>query len=134
MESATARTIKLERLSLWNGRRTPQDQDIIRITRRWCEANHDLLSGAQYIVIEKQLRPLFQTMATVINTLYFDQTVQVSANTIAAHFELPRKRKEKKAATIALVEDLGVVFAQGKQDDLADAYLMALWKVSNTKI
>lgn len=103
------------------------EEALFAATYRWCQVNKELLDRATAIVLERQIEKKFAVMNTVIRTLYFDKTVVISPQTISASFNLPRTRAEKKKASVSLVKKMGCrVPAVKKQDDLADAMLLAV--------
>lgn len=110
------------------GRRlTPTKEDIIDITVAWARTNWQTLDSCDVVVLEKQIRTPFIVMNTVLNTLFYDRCVQVHPMTVGSFFKLPKKRIDKKAAGIRVVNlhaDLPVAL---KTDDLADAWLMAVY-------
>lgn len=96
----------------------------------WCQKNEIMLKSSTHIVIERQMEAPFIVIATTIRTLYPKTTVVVSPKTVGKLFNLPVKRAEKKKAAVEIVRR-NVSFPEGsqkKKDDLADAYLLALWK------
>lgn len=93
-----------------------------------------LLDNADVIVIERQMTMKFQAINHCVRFLYFDKTKEVNPNTLRAFFQLPVKRKEKKKAAVDLVKTKAVFPVQkGKKDDLADAYLVAIFHLLNSK-
>lgn len=96
----------------------------------WCQRNESLLKSSTHIVIERQMEAPFIVIATTIRTLYPKTTIIANPKTVGKLFGLPTKRTEKKKAAVELVRK-NVEFPEGsqkKKDDLADAYLLALWK------
>jgi hypothetical protein len=60
--------------------------------------------------------------------LFYDKVRVVHPFTMCNFWGLPRTRAEKKAATVELVRHHIAVFpVSGKADDLADAWIMAVW-------
>ncbi len=122
-----------DKIDLWapapGRRRHPTRTDLVRITRDWCLTHGALLAASDRIVLEHQLRQPFILMNTVIQTLYYDKVVIVHPMTVGAHFKLPAKREAKKAKGIEVAQAHGVHLPAGKQDDLADAWLMAKWQL-----
>ena len=123
-----------EVVDLWapqaNRRRHPARNDLVEITRNWCLAHKQLLDDSDYIVLENQIRAPYICMNTVIQALYFDKVEVVHPMTVGAYWHLPTKREHKKAAGVATVLRHGVHLPPGKQDDLADAWLMAQWRLN----
>lgn len=108
-------------------RRKPTRTDLVKIARDWCEQHAALLSSSDRIVLENQIREPYIVLNTVIQTLYYNKTVVAHPMTVGAHFGLPHKRLAKKARGIEVAVANGVALPEGKQDDLADAWLMARW-------
>lgn len=87
-----------------------------------------LLTEADEIVLERQMTAKFQAVNHCIRFLYFGKTREVNPNTVRAFFRLPEKRREKKKAAVELVSNHAVLpVRKGKKDDLADAYLLAMY-------
>jgi len=120
-----------DKVDLWplqaNRRRHPTKTDLIRITRDWCMQHAQLLGESDLIVLENQIRDPFIVMNTVIQTLYFDKVTVAHPMTVGAYWQLPVKREAKKARGVKVALAHGVVLPPGKQDDLADTWLMARW-------
>jgi hypothetical protein len=117
-----------------NRRRTPTKEDVVAITVAWCRRNAAALAECDYVVLENQIRIPFIVMNTVIQALHYDKCVSVHPMTVGAYYGLPKTREAKKAAGIAVVVRNGVNFgvANGKIDDLADAWLMAVYQLIQT--
>ena len=99
----------------------------------WTRKEQDMLRQADAIVLEKQMARKFVIMNTVIRTLFWQKCTEVSPLTISKDFHIPRERLAKKRAAIELASanasfPLG---ATAKKDDLADAYLLALWHLKH---
>ncbi len=123
-----------QKVDLWApaaGRRgVPTKDDVLRITHDWCRANWKLLRACDAIVLENQLRTPFIIMNTVIQALFLSRTTVVHPMTVASFFKLPKTRAEKKVAGILAVGAYAEIDTKsGKVDDLADAWLMATWKL-----
>jgi len=102
--------------------------EIVRCTRMWAESNRNLLESCDRIILENQMRIPFIVMNTVIQTMFFDRVVVVHPLTVGAYWKLPRRRELKKARGIEVVAEQGAMMPQSdKQDDLADAWLMAVY-------
>lgn len=96
-------------------------------TYQWCLVNQKMLSDASMIVLEEQIEIPFIIMNTVIRTLHPSLAVVVAPATISAKFGLAKTRKEKKADAVKLVGNNLRIPQASKKDDLADAYLLAIW-------
>lgn len=114
---------------LWHAHRskgTPTVQDLVQITRRWCDIYESMLQRADAIVLENQMRTPFHVMNAVINTLYPDKCIYYDARTVGRFWNLPTKRAPKKIAGVNTVLLNGLQFPDvDKEDDMADAWLMA---------
>ncbi len=111
-------------------RGVPTKDDLVRITHEWCRSNWKLLRGCDCIILENQLRVPFIIINTVIQALFFNKCSVVHPMTVAAFFKLPKTRAEKKVAGVLTVGAYAQIDTQrGKVDDLADAWLMAVWKL-----
>lgn len=111
-------------------RRTPNTRDLVNITTSWITRNRALLDTCTDVVLEVQMRQPFVVMNTTIMALLGTAKVtEVSPMTVRAFFNLPYKRRDKKAAGIALAKQHAQLPANEKQDDLADAWMMALHKL-----
>lgn len=105
----------------------PSEDDLFRAILAWCKRRRPLLDQATHITIEAQMQARFKIMNTVIRTLYPGKTLVVHPFTMAACYGLRHKRAEKKIDTMCWCRVLfDVPLPQGKQDDVADAALLAL--------
>lgn len=118
-----------QRQALWHLKRPPQVEEIVDITRAWALAHDVEIAKCDYVVLERQLRPLYIAMNVVLQTMYYDKVLVVHPSTVGAYWGLPRKREEKKKAGVQLVLEAGVPLPKGKADDLADAWLMAAYQM-----
>lgn len=105
----------------------PTEEALYHATYDWCQKHALLLDGADQIVLERQMHKKFVVINTVIRTLHHEKTVVVGPTTVGAFHRLPSTRAEKKLAGTALVKQNVAIPLEGKQDDMADAMLMALW-------
>ncbi len=109
-------------------RRKPTKEDILYLTYAWVDRNKSWLDHCDVIVLENQMRTPFIIMNTVIHTAFFNKTISVSPMTIAAYFKLPKTREAKKPAAVNVAKSYCVMDEKVvKPDDLADAWLMAVW-------
>ncbi len=91
-------------------------------------AIRELLTEADEIILERQMTMKYQAVNHCVRFLYFAKTREVHPNTIRAFFRLPEKRSAKKKAAVDLVSDHAILpVKKGKKDDLADAYLLAMF-------
>jgi len=98
---------------------------------RWAtgELMYRLFQRVDRIVLERQMTPKFAVINVVIRTLYFAKCVEHNPQTVGAYFRLPRDRTSKKKAAITLVSRNAALPAAKKKDDLADAYLLAIYEM-----
>lgn len=110
---------------------------------RLCQAIHEwtsqpeireMLDAADVIVLERQMTMKFQAVNHCIRFRWWDKTQEVNPKTFAAFFNFPQTRKEKKKAAVDMVS-ANTIFPvkKGKKDDLADAYLLALFHIFSTQ-
>lgn len=122
---------------LWHAHRhkgTPSTQDLVQVTRRWCDIYQSMLQRADAIVLESQMRTPFHVMNAVINTLYPDKCVYYDARTVGRFWHLPAKRAPKKIAGVETARMNKLQFPDvDKEDDLADAWLMASYHLCQSK-
>ncbi len=115
-------------------RQKPTLQDVIAITHAWCMRNRRMLEVCDVVVLENQIRKPFIAMNTVIQALHFAKTVIAHPMTVARFFDLPKQREPKKKATVALCkEHCDIPKSNGKEDDLADAWMMAVYTLVQRK-
>lgn len=116
---------------IWGGAGTPTEEALFWAIRSWCASNSELLENADRIVLEKQMRAKFKVMNTVIRALYPDKTIVVAPQTVGAHFKLTNKRAVKKREAIELCAKFWPQhpLPDGKQDDMADAALLAKYVI-----
>jgi len=89
-----------------------------------------MLDEADVIMLERQMTMKFQAVNHCIRFRWWEKTREVNPKTFAAFFGLPQTRKEKKKASVDLVGSNTVLpVKKGKKDDLADAYLLALFHI-----
>lgn len=114
---------------LWPHDFKPNNDDIVQVTVQWCQRNKAMLDQCDHIVLERQMRDRFLVMNAVIHALFFGKVQSVSPQGIGAYYRLPRKRPAKKHAGVAYARKFAQFPAGEKIDDLADAWLMATWKL-----
>ncbi len=127
--------ISHDNVDLWapkaKRRRQPTRSDLVAIAVQWCRDHQHLLDTSDKIVLENQMREPFIIMNTALHALYFDKVVIVHPMTVGSYWHLPKTREQKKAAGIRVAQQHGVVLCDGKQDDMADTWLMARWQLDN---
>ena len=107
----------------------PSNQEILDVTMRWFRKNRQLFEDVDEVIFETQIRKPFIVMNTVLQAMVFDKYKQVSPMTVGAFWKLPKTRDAKKRAAIDLVARYAAIprSYNAKQDDLADAWLLAVW-------
>jgi glycosyltransferase involved in cell wall biosynthesis len=105
------------------------EQKFFHVIYRWVtsETMRELFQKADRIVLERQMSTKFAAINVVIRTLYYDKTIEYNPQTIGAFYKFPRDRYSKKRATIEYVGLIAQIPDRKKKDDLADAYLLALY-------
>ncbi len=126
-----------QREDLWvprAGRRgTPTKDDIIDITVKWVNAHRALLDTCDLVVLERQMRVPYIIMNTVIHTSFYGKCEQVHPMTVGSFWKLPKKREAKKRAGVAVAQHFAEIPRAVKTDDLADAWLMAVYYLVQRK-
>ena len=106
----------------------PNLQDIVEITHAWCMRQAEMLASCDLVILENQLRKPFIAMNCVIQALHFNKTEVVHPMRVGTFFKLPKQREPKKAATVELCRKHALIPRNnGKEDDLADAWMMAVY-------
>ena len=122
-----------------NGRYIPQHN--VAYVRTFVEKYQHYFSNALAIIIERQMRCNMRIIEAVMQTMFFDRTVVISARCVKAHYNLSHKNyKANKAAAVQwaqnFVQHNPKVFAYDlaesyngskKQDDLADSLLLLMY-------
>lgn len=112
----------------------PTKEDMVRLTWQWVQNNKGWLDECDVIILENQIRTPFIIMNAVIQALLFTKVQSVSPMTVAAFFKLPKTRELKKPAAVRVTQQYCVLDkSEAKPDDLADAWLMAVWGLIQAK-
>ena len=117
----------------------------VKYVHEFIHAHESLFDRADLIIIERQMRANMRIIEAVIHSRFFDKCKVVHARTVKGAFGLGRGNYalNKKAAVDFVEAHLAVhgeahartLFAQSKKrDDLADAYVMALFFSGGSKI
>lgn len=89
--------------------------------KRWLER-------ADHINLEYQKDKKFAIVNMFVLVPYFAKTTTVHPNTVGAHFKLSNDRATKKKEAIYLLQNNSLIGGEkGKKDDIADAYLLAIY-------
>lgn len=128
------------RVDLMGKKRLSQKQadpeSIVRATVHWVRNHKAWFDSCDAIVLERQMRTPFIVMNAVISALYLEKVQIVHPLTVGKFWGLPTTRVAKKAAGVACVAQNGALIpkdAHGKYDDMADAYLMAVFQLVQMK-
>ena len=137
----TARIVEWSRVSLVpNGRYLPSLN--VRYVRDFVEKYRHYFEHAFTVLVERQMRTNMRIIEAVLQTMFFDRCVVISARSVKMHYSLStrnyRQNKQKAVAWVGSYVRLnpsafasqevsdGFNDAQ-KQDDLADSLLMVLY-------
>lgn len=120
-------------VDLWaphpNRRVKPTEHEFLEIAHAWFQQNSALFEDVDVVIFERQIRAPFKIMNAVLQTLCFEKHWEVGAMTVAAFWNLPKTRAAKKAAGVEIVKQFAEIppSYNGKEDDMADAWLMAVY-------
>jgi hypothetical protein len=116
---------------------TYQPMKNVEYVRAFVAKHKALLDSADRIIVERQMRANMRIIESVFQAIYFDTCRIVQARTVKACYGLcMRNYRANKSAAVEFVHELLVkegspwlvhFDAVRKKDDLADAYLMALF-------
>jgi len=112
--------------------KSPSTEDIVRLTVHWVRNHATWFNECDAIVLEKQMRTPFIVMNSVISALHLEKVHIVHPLRVGKFWGLPTTRAAKKKAAIATVAQNGAVIphdTHDKYDDMADAYLMAVYQL-----
>jgi hypothetical protein len=112
--------------------------DTVKHVMAFVERHRKLLNEADKIVIERQMRVNMRVVEAVLHALFYDKCTVVHARTVKQRYGLcKRNYRLNKEAAVRFVETLlaerpacpwtAHFDRSRKQDDLADAYIMALF-------
>jgi len=90
-----------------------------------------IFEAVDRIVLERQMTPKFAIVNHIIRALYYHKTVEYNPQTVGSHFGLARDRATKKKDAIRIVSAVAAFPVSKKKDDLADAYLLAIYDLQN---
>ena len=87
-----------------------------------------LLRSADLIVLERQLQEKYACLNCKVRFEFWENTIEVHPSTVGKQYGLSKDRKSKKKEAVVLAQK-NAVFprVKGKKDDLADAFLMAMY-------
>jgi len=114
-------------------------QDNVKLVMEFRNEFSHLFDAADLVIIERQMRVNMRIIEAVLHALSYKKCKIISARTIKQHFGLCRRDyRQNKQAAVEHVQKLlsacpedephAAQFARTKKrDDLADAYLMALF-------
>ena len=137
----TARIVEWKNVSLVpdGGRYIPAQN--VQYVRNFVRRFDTYFNNAFQIVVERQIRCNMRIVEAVLQTLFFDQCVVISARSVKMHYDLStrnyRANKQKAVqwakqfVTVngsAFARDIALPFnAAAKQDDLADSLLLLMY-------
>lgn len=112
-----------------NRRVKPTEHDFVDIAHSWFKRNQAMFTDVDLVIFERQIRAPFKIMNAVLQTCCYDKHKEVSAMTVGTFWGLPKTRAAKKAAGVQIVRQFAEIppSYNDKQDDMADAWLMAVW-------
>lgn len=112
----------------------PTKDEAVQMAHNWCRLNQGMLDACDLIVLENQLRDCFIIMNTVVHALFYHKVRVLHPMTVGAYFGLPKTRELKKARAVDLVSQVATFDPrETKKDDLADAWLMAVYGLIDKK-
>ena len=137
---ATAKFVFWDNVSLVpNGRYLPADN--VQYVRNFVARYQSFFDDSAVVLVERQMRCNMRIVEAVIQTLFFDKCLVISARSVKAHYNLGTKnyRLNKQRAVTwaeAFVKNNAAVFENGvvtpfavksKRDDLADSLLLVTY-------
>jgi hypothetical protein len=122
-----------------NGRYVPMNN--VDYVRDFVKRYEHYFDSAQKVLIERQIRCNMRIVEAVLQTLFYDKCLIISARSVKAHYDLSTKNyKQNKAKAVEWVSNFvknnadafypaaRECFSQrSKQDDLADSLLLVLY-------
>lgn len=122
-----------------NGRYSPALN--VHYVREFVNRHHNLFRCAAVVIIERQMRCNMRIIEAVLQTMFFDRCLVISARSVKAHYDLStRNYRANKAKAIewtrafiernpgCFEEHIAEGFTRGpKQDDLADSLLLLMY-------
>ena len=109
--------------------------DIFHAIMAWCDRNQDMLNSVDHIVLEEQLQKRFISANAALRGRFHDKNTEVvSASVVAKLFSMTKRQcNNKKQRAIEICRGFNFQFPRvrkgQKLDDMADAALMAVWKM-----
>lgn len=110
-----------------NRRTKPAEKEYLGIAMKWFNAHSDLFCCVDAVIFEHQLRKPFIIMNTALQALCYSVQQEVHPMTVGAFWGLPKSREQKKLRGVEVCSAYATIPQQQKQDDLADAWLMAVY-------
>jgi hypothetical protein len=122
-----------------NGRYVPMNN--VDYVRNFVQRYEHFFDNADKIIIERQIRCNMRIVEAVLQTMFYDKTIIISARSVKMHYDLSTKNyranKQRavqwamaftKANPQAFQDTCVHAFAnKSKQDDLADSLLLVLY-------
>lgn len=122
-----------------SGRYIPANN--VQYVRDFVAKNREYLDDAFVIIIERQIRCNMRIVEAVIQSMFYDTCIIISARSVKAHYDLSTKNyrhNKQKAVQWAkqfIQHNIGVILPElcaqfrdsKKQDDLADSLLLVMY-------
>lgn len=133
---------KWERVSLYDTTKYIPSNNVA-YCRNFVDDNKEFFDNAKVVLIEKQIRANMRIIESVLQSMFYDETIIVHARHVKMHFGLcMRNYRLNKAKAVEFVDnmiktdDMPFDYTDGhkqawqnetKKDDLADSMLLALY-------
>lgn len=135
----TGQVVHWDRVTLCHGRYVPANN--VQYIRDFIRRNEHFFSHLYVLLIERQIRCNMRIVEAVLQALFFDRTIVISARSIKVHFGISTKNyRSNKAKAVewarifmnanptAFRPGVTVVFDDAsKRDDLADSLLLLMY-------
>tara|TARA_R100000951_G_scaffold115508_1_gene123805 strand:+ start:714 stop:1247 length:534 start_codon:yes stop_codon:yes gene_type:complete len=122
-----------------NGRYVPANN--VEYVRNFVHRYDHYFSCAQKVLVERQIRCNMRIVEAILQTLFYDRCIVISARSVKVHYDLSTKnyRANKQKAVVWATEFLqsnpqafeaiacGNWHEKRKQDDLADSLLLVMY-------
>jgi hypothetical protein len=122
-----------------NGRYIPQNN--VQYVRNFVERYEHYFAAAQKVLIERQIRCNMRIVEAVLQTLFYEKCIVISARSVKVHYDLSTKNyRANKQKAVAWAQSFLQANphafaspassnwqAKNKQDDLADSLLLIMY-------
>ena len=112
----------------------------VQYVRNLCESLHHYFSNCVQLLVERQMRCNMRIIEAVLQTMFFERCIIISARSVKMHYGLSTKnyRANKRIAVEwagafirsnpgVFMDTVADRFLIGKQDDLADSLLLIMF-------